>query len=114
MDEREFSRQIQKAWHHLTGPIELGRLVTCNISLPIDDEFQRVVLDPNSTYEEIYRTGLTRSNYNFLLADYAYFQLSWQNERSWRLGYYPNPWLSGIPQAEDQQREWEHLQEMGA
>ena len=113
-DMREFSLQIQKAWHHLAGPIDLGRFITCYVSLPVDADFQRVALDPTSAYEEIYRTGLSRSNYNILLADYAYFQLSWRNETSWRLAYYPNPWLSGIPQAEDQQRQWETLQEMGA
>ena len=73
-----------------------------------------VALDNDTTYEQIFRAGLNRSNYNILLYDYAYFQFSWIRNNSWRLGYFPNPWVSGVPAAEERLQYWETLEEIDA
>lgn len=112
MDEREFLSEIRRAWSFFRE-LELARAFSCAVSLPLDNEFKRASLDPDSTYERIFRTGLSRSAYNFLLNDYAYFQFSRSGGSSWRLAYYPNPWLSGIASAEFKLREWEALEERG-
>jgi hypothetical protein len=48
------------------------------------------------------------------LQDYAYFQFGRLDDASWRLGYFPNPWLSGVPAAQDLLQHWENLEEIGA
>jgi hypothetical protein len=114
VDEREFSREIMAAWTFLKDRLEIGRFLIAAEPLRIDEVFQRTALDEDSTYEEIFRIGLNRSNYNILLSDYAYFQFGWSSNDAWRLGYFPNPWLSGAPAAERALRQWETLEEIGA
>ena len=114
MDAREFSREISASWSLLNGTLNIGRLLVSQRSLEVDETFREVSLSEESTYEQIFKTGLTRSNYNILLDDYAYFQFGLFNDESWRLGYYPNPWLSGVPAAENLVRHWEALEELGA
>lgn len=114
MDEREFCREISAAWTFLKEPLNIGRFFIAAESLRVDEVFQRVALDEESTYEEIFRTGLNRSNYNILLWDYSYLQFNWIAEDAWRLAYFPNPWLSGAPSAEQALRHWEALEEVGA
>lgn len=104
MDEREFVRQISRAWTLLKDALHIGRFFICNTSLEIDPVFKEVTLSGDSTYGDIFKTGLSRSNYNILLNDYAFFQFCQATEATWRLGYYPNPWLTGVPSAEDQLR----------
>jgi hypothetical protein len=114
MDEREFISEIAAAWTFLKERLDLGRFLIAAEPLRIDDIFQRVALSEDSTYEEIFRAGLNRSAYNILLSDYAYFQFGWTADDAWRLGYFPNPWLSGAPAAEQTLRQWETLEEIGA
>jgi hypothetical protein len=114
VDERDFSREITSAWTLLKERLEIGRFLIAAESLRIDETFQQAALDEDSTYEEIFRVGLSRSNYNIMLSDYAYFQFNWTADDAWRLGYFPNPWLSGAPAAEQTLRQWEALEEIGA
>jgi hypothetical protein len=114
MDEREFARQIGAAWTLLKDVLGIGRFLISKSSIQVDEVFRDVSLSPDSSYEEIFKTGLSRSNYNILSEDYAYFQFGRSGETSWRLGYFPNPWLSGVPSAGDQLRHWETLEEIGA
>src|SRR4051812_4084998 len=101
MDENDFAREIRQAWALINGQLSLGKLLTSNRSLPVDDLFRDVAIDSTSSYEQIYKTGLSRAHYNFLLNDYSYFQFTWDNKSSWRLAYFPNPWISGAPEAAD-------------
>ena len=114
MDEREFARDISASWRVLYDNLGIGRFLISARSLEVDEIFREVSLSEESTYEQIFKMGLTRSNYNILLADYAYFQFGRLDNESWRLGYYPNPWLSGVPAAENLVRHWEALEEIGA
>src|SRR5580704_5861005 len=100
MDEGDFIREIGVAWSVLKERLNLGRFFISPVALRIDAVYQSVALSEESTYEQIFRAGLTRSYYNILLEDYAYFQFGWTAENMWRLGYFPNPWVSGAPEAQ--------------
>lgn len=114
MNEAEFSRQISRAWDLFRGNLEIDRAFIWTRSLRVDEVFRDCALDPEATYSDIYRTGLSRSAYNFLLSDYAYFQFSWINDHSWRMAYFPNPWITGVADAKRQLASWELLEEAGA
>lgn len=94
----DFNREILAAWN-VTKRLGLQRSVATLSSTNVDTEHRRVALSSGSTYEEIYKSASSRSCYNFMLADYAIFQFSWASSTDWRLGYLPNPWLSGAPSA---------------
>ena len=53
------------------------------------------------------------SHYNILLKDFAYFQFTWESKSAWRLAYFPNPWITGVVNAEEKLVEWEGLTELG-
>lgn len=112
MDGPEFIRQIGRSWEFFKQ-LTLDRTLIWKASLPVDEDFRRVALAPESFYAEIYRVGLSRSSYNFLLSDYSYFQFSWDSDAAWRLAYFPNPWIAGVPDAQDILDQWEALEEMG-
>lgn len=113
MDEADFRRQVSLAWKFFSSDLQLGRLLRWDLSLPINQEFRSVALSKESSYAEIYKKGLTLSHYNFILRDYSYFQLSWENSSSWRMAYMPNPWISGVSSALREISQWEALEEIG-
>ncbi|MGL3211014.1 DUF2290 domain-containing protein [Bradyrhizobium sp. BR 1433] len=113
MDDRDFDREINGAWSLLRDTLKIGRTIISARSLEMDEQFRDVALDAELTYEEIFKTGLHRSNYNVLLSDYAYLQFRWENDHAWRLGYYPNPWLSGVASAKNLVARWEELETLG-
>jgi hypothetical protein len=112
MDDHEFASEIRAAWN-IFKSLGLDRLISSDWSLPIDGVFRDVALDSDATYESIYRTGLSRSHYNIMLYDYAYFQFSRDDDFSWRLAFFPNPWVSGSPNAVERVQQWEALEELG-
>lgn len=113
MDAGDFRQQIAAAYRKLEEQFALVRTVSSLHSLKVDPDFNAIALSPESTYQEIYLKALSRSYYNFLLRDYSLFQFSWSNDESWRLAYLPNPWLAGVPEAEEKVREWEALESLG-
>jgi len=113
MDAGEFRRQITAAYRILNERLGLVRTVSSLHSLKVDSAFNEVALIPESTYQQIYLTALSRSYYNLLLSDYSLLQFSWSAEDAWRLAYLPNPWLAGVPEAEERVREWEALEGLG-
>jgi hypothetical protein len=114
MDEREFIREIARAWHLLKDELALGRFFVTPISLPVDEVFRDLALSEEASYADIYRLGLSRSHYNIMLNDYAYFQFSYVSSSAWRLAYLSNPWVTGVPLALARQQYWENLEEVGA
>jgi hypothetical protein len=112
MDHREFASEIRAAWEFFRS-LGLERLISSAWSLPVDEVFREVALDSDTTYEAIYRTGLSRAHYNIMLFDYAYFQFSREDDATWRLAFFPNPWVSGSPNAVERVRQWEALEEVG-
>jgi hypothetical protein len=112
MDAGEFARQIRGAWS-ATNKLGTGRALISPTSLPVDDEYRDVLLDPDATYEKIYRTGLSRSQYNILLLDYSYLQYTLFGADAWRLAYWPNPWITGVQSALEQLSALEALETEG-
>jgi hypothetical protein len=65
-------------------------------SLTASDEFKAAALS-HQPYELVYRMGLEKRDYNFILVDFAYFQFSYAQVGQLyevRYGYYPNPYQS--------------------
>nr|WP_295235152.1 DUF2290 domain-containing protein [uncultured Brevundimonas sp.] len=112
MLEAEFVREIRSAWQ-VVDRLGLSRSVGRFSSLPVDEDHRNVTLDPNSTLLDIYRSGLTRSNYNFLLWDMAYFQFAWTSDAEWRLAFWPNPSVSGVARSHLELAALEDSQERG-
>jgi len=113
MDAPEFIRQIGHAWNLFDVDLNLGRAMICPVLLLADDEVRRVAMEPESSYAEIYRVGLSRSAYNFILQDYSYFQFSWESEHAWRMAYFPNPWITGVADAQEAVEHWEAMEAVG-
>ena len=84
MHERDFHREINGAWDLLKRKLNIGRTLIWGRSLPIDEVFRNVVLSPEAPYEQIFKTGLSRSSYNILLEDYAFYQFNWVDDDTWR------------------------------
>ncbi len=113
MKEREFNLEIRAAWRVLNDELGVARTISSERSLEVDPQFRDVALNPSSSYRDIYRTGLSRSHYNILLEDYAYLQFSMESRTSWRLAYWPNPWITGAPSAAEQLSELEKMLQEG-
>jgi hypothetical protein len=113
MDESEFVSQIRLSWEFFKSNMSLGRAFITPRSLPYDEEFVRVALAPESSYSAIYIMGLNRSVYNFILQDYSYFQFQRDDDDAWRLAYFPNPWITGIIQAQEIVDRWERREQTG-
>lgn len=61
------------------------------------EEFLSYAMSMNPDYKELYRIGLRNRDYNFLLADYSFFQFAYHVEGdalSARFAYYSNPFVS--------------------
>lgn len=113
MNETYFNASIRQSLGFLTRAA-LDE-VTVNISrLKINVGFNEVALSPESNYESIYRSALSLNHFNVQLTDYALFQFSWDSQASWRLAYYPNPWISGVASALSKLSELKEMLEAGA
>jgi hypothetical protein len=112
MQEGDFNRRIRRAWD-LVDKVGVARTALSYVSLAIDQDFNEVALAPDTRYDEIYVRAISRSYYNFILNDYAIFQFSYRSEWEFRLAFLPNPWLTGVPQAQTSLFEWEALETMG-
>jgi hypothetical protein len=113
MDEGDFRRRIAQSWRLLYDEMKIGRTVSSLFSLPVSKSFNDIAFSSSSTYAEIYLSAVSLSYYNLMLSDYAIFQYSWDGEESWRLAYYPNPWISGVADVEKVVEEWETIQSLG-
>ncbi len=113
MDADDFRRRISQAWTFLNDELGIIRTVSSLHSLPTNKDFNEVALSGSSTYAQIYRSAVSFSQYNFMLNDYAVFQYSWESADSWRLAYLPNPWVSGVEDAQRTLAEWEILEAFG-
>lgn len=95
---RDFNKSIYEA---LTRGIEAGlsdwQLTANPSSLKPDEEFNRVLLNPLSMYQDSYKEAIRLNYYNFMLFDDAFFQFSYregENGAKIRLAYYPPPFIS--------------------
>lgn len=98
MNEKEFAKGISKAWLYAKF-LGVGELYACPVSLKVSDKFVEAALSSTAIYEDVYLSGLQNSDYNILLADYAYFQFSMRPAEVVRFAYYPNPFLGASKEA---------------
>lgn len=103
MNKDDFNSSVRK----FGGFLEKIKLIDATVydcALPRSEEFNAICLT-SKNYVDIYERGLSLSHYNFLLTDMSYFQFSFSSGNEWALAYYPNPRLSGCPEALEQYRE---------
>jgi hypothetical protein len=92
----------------------LDELTTNLSSLDVNPAFNEIALKPTAKYEDIYKAALSFRQFNIQLKDFSLFQFSWINGAEWRLAYYPNPWFTGVPGANEKLNELRELLEAGA
>ncbi len=92
MQSSDVRSGIQRSWETVNN-LALGETFSNPLPLTVDEQFRDIVLSPDSSYMDVYLMGLNRSQYNFLLVDYSYFQFSWAKLDHVRYAYYPNPFL---------------------
>jgi hypothetical protein len=97
MTRDEFNASI-RASHSFCSSIELLENSIYLTSLPRSAEFNKLSLT-SLNYNSIFESGLSLSHFNFLFKDLAYFQFSHDSNQEWALAYYPNPRISGCPEA---------------
>lgn len=84
--------QIRKVWDY-TKALHVDEIFSGPVALEVSEDFKRVAVDPNSTYEDLYLIGLRESQYNILLRDYSFFQFGVGGNDGVRFAYYPNPFF---------------------
>jgi hypothetical protein len=97
MTNDDLFRGVAKAWLYAKH-LGVEELFACPTSLKASDTFKDAALNSSAHYEEVYLTGLRGSEYNILLADYAFLQFS-LDEGEVRYAYYPNPFLGSSREA---------------
>jgi hypothetical protein len=94
MTEQDFKRSINKG-HELFNELGLSRAFQLPTSLPISSNFNRVALDLESKYSDIFFCGLKENHLNFILKDLTYFQFSRDSNTEVRYAFYPSPFSQG-------------------
>lgn len=92
MDRQQFERGISAAWASVQS-LEIGETYSNGGSLDVQSGFRDLILDPDTSYEDIFLYALRNSYYNFLLSDHSFFQFTWFSNDDVRYAYYPNPYL---------------------
>jgi hypothetical protein len=92
MDRQTFEKGIAGAWRGVQT-LQLGETFSNGGSLVVNAAFRDLILNPDTSYEEIFLYGLRNSYYNFLLSDHSFFQFTWFKDNDIRYAYYPNPYL---------------------
>lgn len=99
MNQATFNSSIVRSVE-LCQRLRLEPIVIAPTSLGVNDAFNAVALSATASHESIYFSGLENRQYNFILADYSYFQFSiipiynkpeLEDKFELRMAYYPNP-----------------------
>jgi len=112
LNEGDFNSSIRQCLSFFEEA-KLDELTYNLSSLKVCPEFNDIALRPSANYQEIYRTALALRHFNIQLTDFALFQYSWTSARSWRLAFFPNPWITGVPDAIDKLTELREFLEAG-
>ncbi len=94
MTESDFCASITASWRSICQ-LELESTFSNPTSVRINKEFRDVCLSPESTYLDVYYTGIRLSVYNFMLIDYSYFQFNYDKNNQLRYVFFPNPHIGG-------------------
>lgn len=113
MNQADFKTSIRQSLVFFEEA-SLDELTNNLSSLKVNPEFNEVALKATAKYQDIYRAALSLRHFNIQLTDFSLFQYSWTSETEWRLAYYPNPWITGVPSAHDKLEELRRYLEVGA
>ena len=92
MNESDIAKSIKKSWFYIKA-VGIDELFSNPSPVSVSEEFKKIALSEKSTYEELYLSGLSGSNYNIILADYSFMQFGGRSSENLRYAYYPNPFL---------------------
>lgn len=95
MNKAEVQSGILRSWNAV-DKLKLGMTLSQTMPLEVDGDFRDIALSPESSYPALYLCGARKSNYNFMLSDYSYFQFSCSGEYEVAYAYYPNPFGNGM------------------
>jgi len=99
MNEKSIIKSIGLSANFLKD-FKLLRSFINNRLLQPNIHFNKIALKSESSYPEIFLTGIQEQYYNFILEDYSYFQFNYADEEDRKNGchkpyaryaYYPNP-----------------------
>lgn len=111
MLEAQFESSIRSAIAFVSD-LKVWRSTVYNCALPRSQEFNKLSLG-SKDYVEIYDNGLSLSHYNMQLVDFSYFQFSYTGPAEYALAYYPNPRLTGSPDAMEEFWELDQQRDQG-
>lgn len=95
MNEKEFVKSLHAAHKFYADQLGLADILAGPTSLSVNKDFNRIALDTDVPYTDIFFAGLRMGQYNFTLVDYSYFQFSFENSDDLRYAFYPSPFTSG-------------------
>lgn len=112
MTEKELADDIRKAWTYAKA-VGVGELFSVPVAFQPRNEFKALAIDPDTSYEELYLTGMRYGQYNVLLTDFAFFQFGLGGADGVRFAYYPNPFLGAATDALEELGEMRDFVEEG-
>lgn len=92
MSRKKFSNSLLRS-NDFFKVAHVDQYISNPSSFNPSEDFKKICLNGDASYEEIYLMGLKLGEYNILLVDYAYLQFSLSDNASLRFAYYPNPFM---------------------
>lgn len=94
MNEKAFVRSLLASHDFFSRQFGLAEPLAGPTSLPANTEFNRIALDTERPYTDVFFAGLKLGQYNFALTDFSYFQFSYTSEEDVRYAFYPSPFTT--------------------
>lgn len=93
VNKKEFILSLGAA-HKFFNDLGIAEPLVGPSSLPANGEFNRIALDTELPYTDVFFAGLRIGQYNFKLTDFSYLQFSYTNPDDVRYAFYPSPFSS--------------------
>ncbi|AHI63367.1 DUF2290 domain-containing protein [Burkholderia thailandensis] len=94
MNEKAFTLSLRDAHGFFSRELGLAEPLAGPTSLPARSDFNRIALDTERPYTDVFFAGLKVGQYNFALTDFSYFQFSYTSEEDVRYAFYPSPFTT--------------------
>src|SRR5690242_20703 len=93
VNERKFILSLREA-HNLFCNLGVAEPLVGPTSLPSNSEFNKIALDTERPYTDVFFAGLRVGQYNFKLTDFSYLQFSYVSAEDLRYAFYPSPFTA--------------------
>ncbi|MBT7357185.1 MAG: DUF2290 domain-containing protein [Rhodospirillaceae bacterium] len=93
MNQSDVANGIRRSWNHLESA-DLANDFAASHPLRVDEEYRKVILKQDVSYEEIYLTAANRKHYNFMSVDFSMFLFSCSNNNDVAYAFLPSPYNS--------------------